>query len=88
MSDQVDCNTEGNSRRPTRKNSGEGLKGELDPLSRYLRQISKYPLLDAEQEKTLGAKLSELASSLQQCDPRRIRMQSLQKSCGPRENCS
>jgi RNA polymerase primary sigma factor len=68
MSDQVDCNTEGNSRRPTRKNSGEGLKGELDPLSLYLRQISKYPLLDAEQEKVLGAKLSELTSSLQQCD--------------------
>ncbi len=68
MSDQVDCDIEGNSGRPTRKNSGEGLKGELDPLSFYLRQISKYPLLDAEQEKALGAKLSELASSIQQCD--------------------
>jgi RNA polymerase primary sigma factor len=68
MSDHVDCDTEGNSRRPTRKNPGEEPTGELDPLSLYLRQISKYPLLDAEQEKELGAKLDALVTSTQNPD--------------------
>jgi RNA polymerase primary sigma factor len=68
MSDHVDCDTEGNSRRPTRKNPGEEPTGELDPLSLYLRQISKYPLLDAEQEKELGAKLDALVASMQNPD--------------------
>jgi RNA polymerase primary sigma factor len=68
MSDHVDCDTEGNSRRLTRKNPGEEPTGELDPLSLYLRQISKYPLLDAEQEKELGAKLDALVASMQNPD--------------------
>ena len=68
MSDRVDCNIKSISRPPTRKHAGEGLKRELDPLSLYLRQISEYSLLDAEQEKALGAKLSELISIMQQSD--------------------
>ncbi len=68
MSDQVDCDAEGNSRRPTRRDAGEEPMSELDPLSLYLRQISKYPLLNAEQEKDLGARLDELGASVQNSD--------------------
>jgi len=42
--------------------------GEFDPLSLYLRQIAQYPLLNAEKEKELGARVDELLISMQNLD--------------------
>ncbi|HBE46889.1 MAG TPA: RNA polymerase subunit sigma-70 [Spirochaetaceae bacterium] len=66
MSDLENCNTGSSSERPTRKN--EDSMVDLDPLSLYLRQISKYPLLDASREKEIGAHLADLGAQLTQID--------------------
>jgi RNA polymerase primary sigma factor len=68
MGDHEDCVAEGSPKRPTRENPDEELAGEFDPLSLYLRQISQYPLLDAEKEKGLGARLEELTTSINNSD--------------------
>jgi RNA polymerase primary sigma factor len=40
--------------------------GEHDPLALYLRQISQYPLLSAEEEKVLAEKIHTLSETIQQ----------------------
>ena len=63
MGNVVDCNKEGKSGRPT-KNLNEEMMDEIDPLTLYLRQISRYPLLSAQDEKDLGTKLDELTQCI------------------------
>lgn len=66
MSKQENCNRGGSSERPA--HDIEDSLVDPDPLSLYLRQISKYPLLDASQEKEIGARLADLAAQLARID--------------------
>lgn len=68
MSNQVDWGAESNASRPTKSDFGEDTLSEIDPLSLYLRQISRYPLLSADDERALGAKLDELNTRLKEMD--------------------
>jgi len=43
---------------------GESI-GESDPLSLYLKQISRYPLLAAEEERVLAEKIAKTRESLE-----------------------
>ncbi len=44
--------------------SAEDQVSEQDPLSLYLKQISRYPLLDATEERNIASRISELMSRL------------------------
>lgn len=63
-----DYASNGKSSRLVQEHRSKDTLREADPLSVYLNQISKYPLLTAEQEKTLGAKLDELKKAVHETD--------------------
>lgn len=44
--------------------NGSEPTGDSDPLAIYLRQIASYPLLSAEQERTIGQRIVELRKEL------------------------
>jgi RNA polymerase primary sigma factor len=54
---------------------------ELDPLALYLKQISRYPLLDAEQEQAIGRQIAKLRSSLEKLQARHDRGRIREKAC-------
>ncbi len=60
MSEKADWSTGSSASRPVKNSLGEDDLNEIDPLSLYLHQISKYALLSADQERELGAKLDGL----------------------------
>jgi len=68
MGDYLDCDKASISKLPSRKGSQEKAEQESDPLSLYLRQIARFPLLDAKQEQEIGVKLEELGLLLKNYD--------------------
>ncbi len=60
MSNKADWSTGSSASRPVKHSLNEDAFCEIDPLSLYLRQISKYALLTADEERDLGAKLDAL----------------------------
>jgi len=60
MSNKADWSTGSSASRPVKNGLNEDSFNEIDPLSLYLRQISKYALLTADEERELGAKLDGL----------------------------
>jgi len=68
MLSHPDCASNGKSSRFAHERRSEDILRETDPLSVYLHQISKYPLLTAEQEKILSAKLDALKEAVYEAD--------------------
>ncbi len=60
MIKKADWSAESSASRPAKSGLVDESLSEIDPLSLYLRQISKYPLLSADKERELGAKLDGL----------------------------
>jgi RNA polymerase primary sigma factor len=68
MGDYSDCDKASIPKLPSRKGPIEKAEQESDPISLYLRQIARFPLLNAQQEQEIGSRLEELSLFLKYCD--------------------
>ena len=68
MGDYSDCDKASIPKLPSRTGPIEKAEQESDPISLYLRQIARFPLLNAQQEQEIGSRLEELSLFLKYCD--------------------